>query len=157
MTLQLVLLLIAFGAASCLYVARRERRTGEISAVRLALPVLGAAAVAYGLVMVDPSRPPKAMLAAALLAGLLVGTARGATVRVNWGLKARFAGRGRRDLPWLSGTLVTTLVVRLLDVGLRPSGSTMGFGAEIVVTVCFGIMLGRGVLVAVRAVGRALS
>jgi hypothetical protein len=154
---HLVLLLIAFGAASCLYAARRERRSGEISVVRLALPVLGAAAVAYGLVMVDPSRPPKAMLAVALLVGLLVGTARGATVRVNWGLKARFAGRARRDLPWLSGTLVTALVVRLLDVILRPYGGTLGFGAEIVVTVCLGIVVGRGALVAVRAVGRALS
>ena len=157
MTPHVVLLLIALGAVSCLYVARRERRTGEISVVCLALPVLSAAAVAYGLVMIDPAPPPKVMLAVALLSGLLVGTARGATVRVNWGLKARFTGRGRRDLPWLSGTLVTALVVRLLDVVLRPHGSTLGFGAEIVVTVCFGIVLGRGALVAVRAVGRALS
>jgi hypothetical protein len=94
----LALLLIALGAVSCLYVAKQERRTGGISVVRLALPVLGAAAVAFGLVMVDPAPPPKAMLAAALLAGLPVGTA-----------------------------------------------------------VCFGIMMGRGALVAVRAVGRALS
>ena len=157
MTPPLVFLLIALGAVSCLYAARRERRSGEISAVRLALPVLGAAAVACGLVMVDPAPPPKAMLAAALLAGLLVGTARGATVRVNWGLRAGFAGRGRRDLPWLSGTLVTALAVRLLDVTLRPQGSTLGFGTEIVVTVCFGIVLGRGALIAVRAVGRALA
>lgn len=156
MTPHLVLL-IALGTVSCLYVARRERRTGEISGVRLALPVLSSAAVAYGLVMVDPAPPPKAMLAAALMAGLLAGTARGATVRVDWGLKARFAVRGRRDLPWLSGTLVTSLVVRLLDVVLRPHGSTLGFGAEIVVTACFGIVLGRGALVAVRAVGRALT
>lgn len=157
MTPPLVLLLIALGAVSCLYVARRERRTGEISVVRLASPVLSAAAVAYGLIVVDPTPPPKAMLAVALLAGLLVGTARGATVRVNWGLKARFAVRGRRDLPWLSGTLVTALVVRLLDVILRPYGSTLGFGVEIVVTACFGIVLGRGALVAIRVVGRALA
>jgi hypothetical protein len=153
----LALVLITLGAVSCLYVAKQERRTGGISVVRLALPVLGAAAVAYGLVMVDPAPPPKAMLAAALLVGLLIGTARGATVRVNWGLKARFAWRGRQDLPWLSGTLVTPLIIRLLDVVLRPHGSTLGFGTEIVVTVCCGIMMGRGALVAVRAVGRALS
>lgn len=152
-----IVLLIALGAVGCLYVARRERRTGEISGVRLALPVLSSAAVAYGLVMVDPAPPPKTMLAAALMAGLLAGTARGATVRVDWGLKARFAVRGRRDRPWLSGTLVTSHVVRLLDVVLRPHGSTLGFGSEIVVTACFGIVLGRGALIAARPVGRALS
>jgi hypothetical protein len=157
MTPVLVYLLIALGAASCLYIARRERRTGEISIVRLVLPVLSAAAVAYGLVMVDRAPPPKTILAVALLAGLLIGTARGATVRVKWGLKNRFSGRGRRDLPWLSGILVTALVVRLLDVVLRPHGSTLGFGAEIVVTICFGIVLGRGALTAVRTVGRALA
>jgi hypothetical protein len=150
-------LLIVAGVVCCLYAARREQRTGEISIVRLALPVAGVAAVACGLMLVDRPPPPKALLGFALLLGLLVGTARGATVRVKWSTMNRFAVRGRRDLIWLSTILVSALIVRLLDVFLRPHGGTLGFGAGVVAIVCLGIVLSRGALIASRALGRMLA
>ena len=157
MSSPLAHLLIVAGVVSCLYVARREQRTGEISIVRLALPMMGVAAVACGLVLFDRPPPPRTLLGFALLLGLLVGTVRGATVRVKWGTMTRFAARGRRDLVWLSAILVSALLVRLLDVALRPHGGTLGFGAEIVAIVCLGIVLSRGALIATRALGRMLA
>lgn len=154
--LNLLHLVLAVGAAACVYVAlqdvRAERPTGPW---RMALLPGWAMLPALILVLFQlAARQPPWLLAAPFALGLAAGALRGATMLLQFDRNWRLVRpKGRRVLLWVSLAIPVAAALEIAGSLAGPATAIGGplrlAGAELAL-LCAGLLVGRGLALAIR-------
>ena len=150
--LNLLHLLLVFGATGCILLALREIAGRSMSLSRLfMLPLLAMTMALVFLLFFLASHQPPWMFGVALLLGVLAGAARGITMKLRFDHMWRLVRpTGKRVLLWVAFLLASAVVVEIAGAVAGPVGASWRMGAAELAALCAGMFAGRACTMAVR-------
>ena len=150
--LNLLHLVLAISAIAAVYFAVREARGRLMRQTRLYnLPLVALVAALILLLFQLAAHQPAWTFAATFGLGLVGGTVRGLTMKLevdqNWHL---VRPTGRRALFWVSLALPVAIGLEFAGALAGPSGSPLRLAGAHIAMLCTGLLVGRALVLTVR-------
>jgi hypothetical protein len=152
--LSLVHLLLALGAAACIYLVVRELRRTYVSQWRLFAPVLAAFFVAGGLLLIQlVAGQPRWPFAAAAVVGMAIGVVRGTMIELrhdNYTPTIVIARLPKLVLLFVALGVGLCVVLETIGAFVSPAWEEVRLWAALTAMVCAAAMLGRALVLTIR-------
>lgn len=153
--LTLVHLLLAAAAGGCIYLSLREVRRRYISIWRLFAPAFLALFVGCVLSLLQfAERQPPWIFGAVLVAGFVVGSARGMTIGIQHDMyrpQVNLSHAAKLLLLWVAIVVGVAVVIEWVGAFFDSPGlEIFRLGAALVAMLCAGAVFGRALLLTIR-------